>query len=200
MRRLGVVLAVAAGIGVVVAAMFAWRMNEAPAPAPTGVAASVQIGGPFSLVDVNGRPVTERDLTGKPAMVYFGFTFCPEVCPTTLADMSRWLKALGPDADRLNTVFVTIDPQRDSPRQLATYLSSFDPHIRGLTGTPAQIADTAKRYRVYVQKVPLAGGGYTMDHSTSVYLMGRDGKLADLIGYQEPEASAVAKIRRLVAG
>jgi len=188
-----VVLGGAAGSAIV----FASR----PAAPKSYVTTSVQIGGgPLNLVDTRGRRVTEKDLIGKPSVIYFGFTYCPEVCPTTLAAMTTWLKALGPDADKLNVMFVTIDPERDTPKQLSLYLSSFDPHIRGLTGSVAEVGQAAHNYNVYFQKVAVDGGGYTMDHSTTVYLMDRQGHLADIIGYQEPSADAIAKLRRLVQG
>ena len=138
-----------------------------------GVTATTQIGGPFTLVDDTGATVTEKTLAGKPYAMYFGYTFCPDVCPTTLLDLSRWIKKLGPDADRLNYVFVTVDPERDTVQSMHAYLSSFDKHIRGYTGTPAEIAQIAKEYRVYYKKVPTDDGGYTMDHSAIIYLMGR---------------------------
>ncbi|HUC51166.1 MAG TPA: SCO family protein [Xanthobacteraceae bacterium] len=157
------------------------------------------IGGSFSLVDDTGTPVTERTLAGKPSVMYFGYTFCPDVCPTTLLDMSRWIKALGPDADKLNYVFVTVDPERDTQKLMHAYLSSFDKHIRGLTGTPDQIAKIAREYRVYYKKVPTDDGGYLMDHSAMVYLMGPDEKFVGIIAYQEADASALAKLRNLVS-
>jgi len=104
---------------------------------PSAPNASVQIGGPFQLVDVEGRPVTEKSLLGKPTAMFFGFTFCPEACPTTLAEMTASLKALGPKADELNVVFVSVDPERDTPAQMKAYLSNFDPRIQGFTGTVA---------------------------------------------------------------
>ncbi|NQE60966.1 SCO family protein [Caulobacter sp. RHG1] len=162
--------------------------------------ASVQIGGPFNLVDQDGKPVTEKDLLGKPTAVFFGFTYCPEVCPTTLTDLTAWLKALGPDADKLNVVFVSVDPERDTPQQLKLYLSNFDPHIRGLTGTPDEIAKTAKAYRVYYQKVPQDGGEYTIDHSSAIYLFDRKGTFVAPIGYQSPPDMALAQLRRLIKG
>jgi protein SCO1/2 len=110
---------------------------------------AVSIGGPFALVDDTGAPVTDKTLAGKPYVMYFGYTYCPEFCPTTLLDLSRWIKQLGPDADKLNYVLVTIDPERDTPQLMHLYLSSFDKHIRGFTGTPEQIAKIAKEYRVY---------------------------------------------------
>jgi protein SCO1 len=157
------------------------------------------IGGPFSLVDDTGAPVTERTLAGKPSVMYFGYTFCPDVCPTTLLDMSRWIKALGPDADKLNYVFVTVDPERDTQKLMHAYLSSFDKHIRGFTGTPEQIAKIAREYRVYYKKVPTDDGGYLMDHSAIIYLMGPDEKFVSVIAYQEADASALAKLRNLVS-
>jgi protein SCO1/2 len=164
-----------------------------------GTAATTQIGGPFTLVDDTGATVTEKNIAGKPYVMYFGYTFCPDVCPTTLLDLSRWIKKLGPDADRLNYVFVTVDPERDTVQSMHAYLSSFDKHIRGYTGTPVEIAQIAKEYRVYYKKVPTEDGGYTMDHSAVLYLMGPDGKLVTVIPYQEDDASATAKLKNLAA-
>jgi len=183
-------LVAAAGLGL---AFFG--VNEGP-KLKSGVAA---IGGPFTLVDDTGKAVTEKTLAGKPYAMYFGYTFCPEVCPTTLFDLSRWIKALGPDADKLNYVFVSVDSGRDTVQLMHTYLSSFDKHIRGYTGTPEQIAKIAKEYRVYYKKIPTDDGGYVMDHSAMIYLMGPDDKFVTLIRYQEDDASALAKLRKLVA-
>ena len=145
------------------------------------------------------RTVTEKDFLGRPSAFFFGFTYCPEVCPTTLASLTRWLKALGPDANRLNVVYVTIDPERDTPKQMVLYLSAFDPRITGLSGTPAHIAQIAKEYRVYYKKVPLEGGSYTMDHTAAIYLMDSKGTLQGGISYQEPDGKAVAQLRQLIA-
>jgi protein SCO1 len=163
-----------------------------------GVTAT-RIGGPFTLVDDTGATVTEKTLAGKPYIMYFGYTFCPDFCPTTLLDLSRWIEKLGPDADRFNYVFVTVDPERDTVQSLHTYLSSFDKRIRGYTGTPAEIAQIAKEYRVYYKKIPSEDGGYTMDHSAIIYLMGSDGKFVTMIAYQEDDASALAKLRSVVS-
>jgi protein SCO1 len=162
-----------------------------------GVAATAPIGGPFTLVDDTGATVTERTIAGKPYVLYFGYTFCPDVCPTTLLDLSRWIQKLGPDADRLNYVFVTVDPERDTVQSMHAYLSSFDKRIRGYTGTPAEIAQIAKEYRVYYKKVPTEDGGYTVDHSAIIYLMGPDSKLVTVIPYQEDDASAISTLRNL---
>ena len=156
-----------------------------------------RIGGPFTLVDDTGSAVTEKTLAGRPSAIYFGYTFCPEVCPTTLLDLSNWIKQLGPDADKINYAFVTIDPERDTPASMHLYLSSFDKHIRGYTGTPEQIAKIAKEYRVYYKKIPTGDGGYVMDHTTLIYLMGSDGKFVSIIAYQENDATALAKLRNL---
>jgi protein SCO1/2 len=160
-----------------------------------GVAA---IGGPFTLVDDNGARVTEKALAGKPYVMYFGYTYCPEVCPTTLLDLSRWIKQLGPDANKLNYVFVTVDPERDTPKLLHAYLSSFDRGIRGFTGTSEQIAKIAKEYRVYYKKIPTSAGNYVMDHSSIIYLIGSDGRFISTITYQEKDDSALAKLRNLI--
>jgi protein SCO1/2 len=155
------------------------------------------IGGPFMLVDDSGAQVSDKTLAGKPYAIYFGYTYCPEVCPTTLLDLSRWIKKLGPDADKLNYVFVTVDPERDTPRLMHSYLSSFDKHIRGFTGTPVQIAKIAGEYRVYYKKIPTSAGGYVMDHSSMIYLMDADQKFDTIIAYQENDASAVSKLKSL---
>lgn len=157
------------------------------------------IGGPFALVDDTDAPVTENVLAGKPYTIYFGYTYCPEICPTTLLDLSRWITELGTDADKLNYVFVSVDPERDTPQLMHAYLSSFDKRIRGFTGTPEQIAKIARQYRVYYKKIPTKDGSYVMDHSSIIYLMGSDAKFISMIAYQENDASAVAKLRNLVA-
>jgi protein SCO1 len=153
------------------------------------------IGGPFALVDQDGKTVTDRDLKGRPFLVFFGFTHCPDVCPTTLFEVSEVLRALGPDAERVGVLFVTVDPERDTPDKLKDYLSSFDPHLRGLTGDPAAVAAMIRTYRVYARKVPQENGGYTMDHYAGIYLMDKDGRFVApfrLRGTQE----AAAELRK----
>jgi len=157
---------------------------------------TAQIGGPFHLVDQNGKPVTDQDLRGKPFLVFFGFTHCPDVCPTTLFDISEVMKSLGPDADRIGAVFITVDSERDTVASLKDYLSSFDPHVRALTGDAAALAAVAKEYRVYYKKVPLEGGDYTMDHTAIVYLMDKEGHFVSPFSLKrKPEASA-AELRK----
>jgi protein SCO1/2 len=193
MRR---ALMIAAALAVVI---FAFAVYEMDAHGPQPVAQNnIQMGGAFHLIDQNGRPVSDRDLLGKPTVMFFGFTYCPDVCPTTLADMSAWLKALGPDADRLNVLYITIDPERDTPARLKSYLTAFDPHIRGLSGSPKAIAEAAHDYNVYYQKVPLQGGEYTMDHSTLIYLIDAKGHMAELVQYGSPKDHVVASLKRLL--
>jgi protein SCO1/2 len=143
--------------------------------APGPVVGTAGIGGPFRLVDQNGKPFTDRDMQGKPYLVFFGYTHCPDVCPTTLFEMSQLFRKLGPQADRVGALFITVDPARDTAAALKEYMASFDPHLRGLTGDPKAIDAAIRDYRVYAKKVPLEGGNYEMDHTAIVYLMDKDG-------------------------
>ena len=154
------------------------------------------VGGPFKLIDQNGKAVSDQDLKGRPFLVFFGFTHCPDVCPTTLFDVSEMLRALGPDADRTRALFITVDPERDTPAVMKDYLSSFDPHLSGLTGDSAAIATVAKAYRVYYKKVPLDGGEYTMDHTAIVYLMDKEGRFVSPFSLKRGTEAAVADLRR----
>jgi protein SCO1 len=162
----------------------------------TATTQAAAVGGPFRLIDQNGKPLSDQDLKGRPFLVFFGFINCPDICPTTLFEMSEVLRRLGPDADRVRGLFITIDPERDTPDKLKDYLSSFDPHLVGVTGDPNAIAAAAKAYRVYTKKVPLEGGNYTMDHTTIVYLMDKEGRfVAPFSLKRRPEESA-ADLRR----
>jgi protein SCO1/2 len=143
---------------------------------PTPIAMPSAVGGPFNLVDQNAKPITDQDLKGHPFLVFFGFTHCPDVCPTTLFEVSEILRAAGPGAKDARALFITVDPERDTPQVLKDYLGSFDPRIIGVTGDSEAIAAVIKSYRVYAKKVPTDGGGYTMDHTAIVYLMGKDGR------------------------
>ena len=154
------------------------------------------IGGPFRLTDQNGEPFSDQDLRGKSFLVFFGFTHCPDVCPTTLFDISEIMRNLGKDADRTAAVFITVDPERDTPAALKEYLSSFDPHVRGLSGDLADIAAVAKAYRVYYRKVPLEGGDYTMDHTAIVYLMDKEGQFVSPFNMRRTADVAAAELRK----
>jgi len=157
------------------------------------------IGGAFELTTHEGRRLASTSLAGRPFVVFFGFTRCPDICPTTLLEMSNHLAALGEMGDRLTTLFVTIDPEHDTAEHLAAYLNSFDPRITGLTGSPAEIAHVARMYRAYYEKVPTSGG-YTMNHTATVYLMDRQGNLAGTMSFQEPESTQREKLARLIGG
>ena len=162
-------------------------------PAPVTTAA---VGGPFQLVDQSGKTVTDEDLKGRPFLVFFGFTHCPDICPTTLFEVSEVLRQLGPDAGRARALFVTVDPDRDTPEKLKDYLSRFDPHVIGLTGSPEAVDRALKAYRVYYKKVPTEGGGYTMDHTALVYLMDKQGRFVAPFNLKQGAAEAAANLRR----
>lgn len=161
-----------------------------------GGSRSSAIGGPFKLVDQDGKPITEADFKGRPLLVFFGYTHCPDVCPTTLFEMSEVLHALGKDADRVNALFVTVDPERDTAPVMKDYLSSFDPHLRGATGDQKAIDAVEKDYRVYAKKVPAKDGDYSMDHTALVYLMDKEGRFVAPFKLDRKPEQAAADLRR----
>ncbi|MFG1422427.1 SCO family protein [Roseixanthobacter liquoris] len=169
-----------------------------PAQQQNPVAAVATIGGPFQLVDQTGAAVTQDALKGKPSLIFFGFTHCPDVCPTALFEMSEVFAALGPDGDKLQAYFITVDPERDSPEVMKSYLSSFSPQLKGLTGTPEQVDAVKRGYRVYSKKVPLEGGDYTMDHTAVVYLMDKTGAFVAPFNLKRSPAEAAADLRRFL--
>jgi len=154
------------------------------------------IGGPFHLIDENGKPFSDRDMKGKPYLVFFGYTRCPDICPTTLFDMSQLFRRLGPDANRAGALFITVDPDRDTQPVLKDYLASFDPHLRGLTGDRKAIDQAIRDYRVYAKKVPLTDGDYSMDHTAIVYLMDKDGNFVAPFNMQRSADDEAAELRR----
>ena len=153
------------------------------------------IGGPFALVSQDGKPVTEAVLDGHPTLVFFGYTHCPDVCPATLSEISSLFKALGPSAEA-RALFVTVDPQRDTPQVLKDYLESFDPRIQALTGTPEQIRKMEAEYKVYAKAVPDQDGTYSMDHTAITYLMDKRGRFVGGFNLDRPAADAAAEIKR----
>ena len=185
-------LAVLVGLGALV-----WWVNapHRTAPEPS------DIGGAFHLVDQTGAAVDEGVLRGKVSAVFFGYTYCPDVCPTTLANLGQAVSLLGPEAKGFQVIFITVDPERDTPAALAAYLASptFPKGVRGLGGSPAQIAAVAKAYHVYYQKVP-QGGSYTMDHSAVVYLMDPEGRFIRPLDTRVPPAQIAQQIRMALAG
>jgi len=159
------------------------------------VVAPAAIGGPFQLTDQAGQTVTETSLQGRPTLIFFGFTHCPDVCPTSLFEMSEVLKAMGKDADRVNAYFISVDPERDTTEAMKDYLSSFDPHLKGLTGNAEQTAKVISDYRVYARKVPLKDGSYTMDHTALIYLMDRDGRFVSPFNLNRTPEDAASDLK-----
>lgn len=181
------ILALGAGLGL-------RQVLDARAPSNVGA----ELGAPFSLTDQNGATITQAAFEGRPSLLFFGFTHCPEVCPTTVYDMETWYRDLGITNAQLAAYFVTIDPERDTPEFLKDYLEPQSEHVLGITGDPDAVHAMAKSWRVYWQKRPLEGDDYTMDHFASVFVLDAEGKVADLISYQEDPKEAVAKIRKVL--
>lgn len=184
----------AALVAVGLSAALAWYLTRSDGG---GIA---DIGGPIDLTSMNGGRFTDADIGGKPYAVFFGFTRCPNVCPTTLSDLTLDLDELGPLADKFQVLFVSVDPERDTPATMKDYLSAFDPRILGLTGTPEEIAKIAKDFRVFYRKVPMEGGDYTMDHTASVYLMNAKGHFVGTLAFEEVRKVQVEKLKRLAEG
>ncbi|MBV9863083.1 MAG: SCO family protein [Alphaproteobacteria bacterium] len=157
------------------------------------------IGGPFHLIDQNGKPVTEADLKGKWELVYFGYTHCPDACPTALNDMALALDKLGAKRSEVGIVFITVDPERDTPAVLKDYIASFDAPILALTGTPDEVAQAAKDYRVYYAKHPEAGGDYSMDHSSVIYVMDPQGRFTASFTHENAPEDIAQRLGKLLA-
>ncbi|WP_299647043.1 SCO family protein [uncultured Jannaschia sp.] len=155
---------------------------------------AAELGAPFELVDQDGAPITEAAFTGRPSLLFFGFTHCPEVCPTTVYEMETWLDDLGAAPEDVGAYFVTVDPERDTVEYLRNYLAPQSDRITGITGEPEAVWDMARSWRVYWQKRPLGEGDYTLDHFASVFVLDAEGRVANLISYGEDPDSAKAKI------
>lgn len=193
----------AVAIVLVVASVATWsRMGENQVEALPDIPAaeaSVTIGGPFSVVDDAGEPVTEAALLGHPSMLFFGFTRCPDVCPTALAEAGVWLDALGDESEDLEVYFVTVDPERDTPERMAEYLSAFHPAITGLSGPADAVYALLDTFRVYYEKLPAdESGNYNMQHTASFYLLDDQGQFHSLIGYNDGEDVALERLRTLI--
>jgi protein SCO1/2 len=156
-------------------------------------------GAPFTLIDQKGEPVTEAAFRGHPTALFFGFTHCPEVCPTTLVELDSWLKTLGDEGRDIKVYFVSVDPERDTPELLDAYVSNVSDRITGITGEPDKIAAMVKSFGIYARKVDLEGGDYTMDHTASVLLLNNSGDFAGTIAFGENGETAIAKLKRLAA-
>ncbi|QDP20004.1 SCO family protein [Sphingomonas xanthus] len=155
------------------------------------------IGGPFTLVDGHGQPFSSAKLNGKPAAIFFGFTHCPDVCPTTLARLARLRQQLGKGDDAFRIVFISVDPERDKPEDVGKYSQLFSTPVIGLTGSPAQVEQVKKQFNVYSEKVPAGGGGYSVDHTATIFLMDGNGGFESTISPEEGEAVALQKLQRL---
>lgn len=160
--------------------------------------AEVKIGGEFTMTNHNGQTVTNEDFEGKPMIVFFGFTYCPDICPTTLSRLSSSLDKLGSDAEKVNVLLVSVDPERDTPGALGQYLQSFHKRITGLTGSPDQLAAFAKNYKAYYKKVATADGGYTMDHTAAILMFDSAGRFTGTLNKDGDEAVAVHQLRELI--
>jgi protein SCO1/2 len=189
-RPLVIATAFAASLVVGLLIMF-WAMGGV-----SKVAQPAAIGGPFQLTDQNGKAVTDKSLKGKPTLIFFGYTHCPDVCPTSLFEISEVLRAMGRDADKVNAIFISVDPERDTPAAMKDYLSSFDPHLEGLSGDPAETAKVITSYRVYAKKVPTKDGDYTMDHTALIYLMDRDGRFVSPFNLKRTPEEAAVELKR----
>lgn len=198
--RIGLWIAVALALAVLGAAtvgLLPIGGNQSPTSA---AAPGAPLGGPFSLVDHNGAPVTEAIFRDKPSITLFGFTHCPDICPTGLMDMTRWAEELGDDADKLRFIFVTVDPERDTPEIMSDYVSVFSEHIIGITGDPEDVMAMTRDYKIFSRKVPLEDDDYTMDHTASKILHDAEGNFVGTIDAAEPHETGLGKLRRLVAG
>jgi len=178
-------------------AFLALALRDNPRGAAGTVLASA-IGGPFRLTDQNGKTVTDADLKGKWSLVYFGYTHCPDACPTALNDISIALEDLGTKRDAVRPVFITVDPERDTPEALKAYVTSFDAPILALTGTPEQVAQAAKGYRVYYAKHPEAGGEYSMDHSSVIYVMDPQGRFTASFTHESTPEQIAERLKKLL--
>lgn len=172
------------------------RSREDLAEAPFGV--------PFQLVAQDGKPITEKAFQDKPTVLFFGFTHCPEVCPTTLFEMNGWLHKVDPDGGKLNAYFVSVDPERDTPEVLGQYVANVTDRVKGISGPPEKVQEMVKGFKIYAKKVPVddknPGGGYTMDHTASVFLLDNGGRFAGTIAYGEDTAVAEKKLEKLIDG
>lgn len=180
-------LVIAAGV------LLALALRETPRGA-AGTALASAIGGPFQLIDQNGKPFSDADLKGKWHLIFFGYTHCPDACPTALNEMSLALDRLGMKRDEVGVVFITVDPERDTPEALKSYVQSFDAPIVALTGSPEAVAQAAKAYRVFYARHPRSDGDYDMDHSAVIYVMNPEGRFTATF---TPDSSADAIVQRL---
>src|SRR5438552_4248212 len=185
-------LVVAAGV------LLGLAVRESPKGA-AGTALANAIGGPFRLIDQNGKPVSDADLKGKWQLVFFGYTHCPDACPTALNEIALALDRLGAKRDAVEVVFITVDPERDTPEVLKSYVASFDAPIIALTGAPEAVAQAAKAYRVYYAKHPRPDGEYDLDHSAVIYLMNPEGRFTASFTPDSTAEAIAARLQKLLS-
>ena len=198
LRNLRLVLWLLVGLAALGGIYVALRPERAMTPTVSEMPLST-IGGPFTLTGSDGEPFASTRLNGKPAAIFFGFTHCPDVCPTTLARLAKLRRQLGKGDDSFTIVFVTVDPERDGPKEVGRYAALFDTPVIGLTGSPAHIEQVKKQFGVYSEKATQPGGGYSVDHTATVFLMDRDGKFVSTLSPEEGEPVALDKLRRISA-
>jgi len=157
------------------------------------------LGAPFVLTDQTGKGFDSRSLEGKPHVMFFGFTHCPDVCPNTLARLAKLRKQLGKGDDAFQILFVSVDPERDTPSELANYIKLFNTPVTALTGTPKEIADVTRSFGIYARKAPTEGGGYTMDHSAQVLLFDAKGGFRGTIAFDETDEPALQKLKNITS-
>jgi protein SCO1/2 len=191
--RLRIVLWVMVGLAAIGGVLLALQ----PRSPVTHETALGSVGGPFTLTGSDGKPFSSAKLNGRPAAIFFGFTHCPDVCPTTLARLVKLRKELGKGDDAMSIVFISIDPERDGPAEVGSYAQLFNAPIIGLTGSPADIERVKKQFGVYSAKAPQPGGGYSVDHSAAVFLMDRNGKIVATLSPEEGDSVALDKLRRI---
>ena len=198
MRKLQIALWLLAGIAAIAGLILALYPPEPGSKAPPSAELPIaSIGGPFTLTGSDGRPFASSRLAGKPAAIFFGFTHCPDVCPTTLARLAKLRRQLGQGDDGFAIVFITVDPERDRPADVGRYAALFVTPVTGLTGSPADIERVKNQYGVYSEKAPQPGGDYSVNHTAAVFLIGRDGKFVATIAPEEPDTTALDKLKRI---
>lgn len=180
---------------VAIAGAATWFKQPMPTPQQE---TKIIVGGAFSMTNHLGKAVTEKDYLGKPLALFFGFTYCPDICPTTLTRLTELMGKLGPDADKLQVILVSVDPERDTPEILKSYLSSFDRRFAALTGTAEQLASFAQGYRFHYEKVPQKSGDYTIDHSAGIYLYDAAGVFVGTLDPHESDSVVISKLRLLL--
>ena len=198
MRQVRIILWVVVAVALLAAGYLLIRKPQAPAP---GIRSTelVKFGGPFTLVGSDGRPFSNAKLNGKPYAIFFGFTHCPDVCPTTLARLLKLRQQLGSGERPFEIVFVSVDPERDGPAEVGKYAELFDSPIIGLTGSPAQVEQVKKEFGIFSQKVEQPGGDYTVNHTSTVLLFDRRGDFGGTISPEEQDEAALAKLKRISA-